>query len=40
MQNSPQSELYNLLITQDFEPEILDSKGAEVADPNEAEMLV
>ena len=39
MQNSPQNELYNLLITQDFEPELLDSMGAEVIDPSEAEMF-
>jgi hypothetical protein len=39
MQNSPQTELYNLLVTQDFEPEILDSKGAEISDPGQAEMF-
>jgi hypothetical protein len=39
MQNSPQTDLYNLLVTQDFEPEILDSKGAEISDPSQAEMF-
>ena len=39
MQNSPQTDLYNLLVTQDFEPEILDSKGAEISDPGQAEMF-
>lgn len=39
MQNSPQTDLYNLLITQDFDPELLDSKGVEVSDPGEAEMF-
>jgi hypothetical protein len=39
MQNSPQTDLYNLLVTQDFEPEILDAKGAEISDPSQAEMF-
>jgi hypothetical protein len=39
MQNSPQTDLYNLLVTQDFEPDILDSKGAEISDPGQAEMF-
>jgi hypothetical protein len=39
MQNSPQTDLYNLLVTQDFEPDILDAKGAEISDPGQAEMF-
>jgi hypothetical protein len=39
MQNSPQTQLYNILITQDFEPEILDAKGVAVDNPDEAKMF-
>jgi hypothetical protein len=39
MQNSPQTQLYNILITQDFEPEILDAKGVAVDNPDEATMF-
>ena len=39
MQNSPSTDLYNLLVTRDFEPEILDSAGKAVTDPAEAELF-
>ena len=39
MQNSPSSDLYNLLVTRDFEPEILDVSGKAINDPNEAGMF-
>jgi hypothetical protein len=39
MQNTPGSQLYNLLVTRDFEPELLDSSGKAVNDPNEAELF-
>jgi hypothetical protein len=39
MQNSPSSDLYNLLVTRDFEPEILDVGGKAVSDPNQADMF-
>lgn len=39
MQNSPSIDLYNLLVTRDFEPEILDSAGKAVTDPAEAELF-
>jgi hypothetical protein len=39
MQNSPQTQLYNILITRDFEPEILDAKGVAVDNPDEATMF-
>jgi len=39
MQNSPQSDLYELLVTQDFEPDILDANGTEVSDPADAQMF-
>ena len=39
MQNSPQTDLYELLITQDFDPEMLDANGAEVGDPADAQMF-
>ena len=39
MQNSPSTDLYNLLVTRDFDPEILDSAGKAVTDPAEAELF-
>jgi hypothetical protein len=39
MQNSPQTDLYELLVTQDFEPDMLDARGAEVSDPADAQMF-
>jgi hypothetical protein len=39
MQNTTGSALYDLLITRDFEPEILDSMGKAVTDPSEAELF-
>jgi len=37
--NSAAATLYNLLVTRDFEPEILDRAGKPVTDPNEAELF-
>ncbi|MBU6382630.1 MAG: hypothetical protein KGR21_09525 [Proteobacteria bacterium] len=39
MQDSAAVDLYNLLVTRDFEPEILDAQGKSVTDPAEAEMF-
>ena len=39
MQNSPQSALYDLLVTRDFDPEILDSAGKAVDNPDDAELF-
>ena len=39
MDNSAATTLYNLLVTRDFEPEILDSAGKSVTDPAEAELF-
>ena len=39
MDNSAASSLYDLLVTRDFEPEILDSEGKPVTDPAEAELF-
>jgi hypothetical protein len=39
MQNSPQTQLYDILITRDFEPEILDARGVAVDNPDEATMF-
>jgi len=39
MENSAGQSLYNLLVTKDFEPEILDSSGKAVTDPNDAELF-
>jgi hypothetical protein len=39
MQNSPQTDLYELLVTRDFEPDMLDARGAEVSDPADAQMF-
>ena len=39
MQNSPPTALYELLVTQDFEPDMLDAKGTEVSDSADAQMF-
>ena len=39
MENTAAKALYDLLVTRDFEPEILDSQGKTVTDPAEAELL-
>jgi hypothetical protein len=39
MENTTAAKLYNLLVTRDFEPEILDSQGRAVTDPAEAELF-
>lgn len=39
MDNSKSSELYNLLVTRDFDPEILDINGREISDPAQADMF-
>ena len=39
MDNSAPNELYNLLVTKDFDPEVLDVSGKEVADPADGEMF-
>jgi hypothetical protein len=39
MQKTPNTDLYNLLVTRDFEPEILDINGVAITDPNEAQMF-
>jgi hypothetical protein len=39
MQNSPSTDLYNLLVTRDFEPETLDVAGKPVSDPDSADMF-
>lgn len=39
MQDSAPTNLYNLLVTRDLEPEILDAQGKSVTDPNSAEMF-
>lgn len=39
MENSPQSALYNLLVTRDFDPELLDSSGKAVDSPDDAELF-
>ena len=39
MQNSPQTDLYELLVTQDFDPEMLNANGADVGDPADAQMF-
>jgi hypothetical protein len=39
MENNTPKNLYDILVTRDFEPEILDSSGKSVADPNEAELF-
>jgi len=39
MQDTAAVDLYDLLVTRDFEPEILDAQGKSVTDPAEAEMF-
>jgi hypothetical protein len=39
MENNASTALYNLLVTRDFDPEILDSAGKAVTDPSEAELF-
>jgi len=39
MENTTANKLYNLLVTRDFEPEILDSEGRAVTDPGQAELF-
>jgi hypothetical protein len=39
MENNTGKNLYDLLVTRDFEPEILDSSGKPITDPNEAELF-
>jgi hypothetical protein len=39
MENSAQTQLYDLLVTKDFEPEIKDASGKDVTDPAQAEMF-
>lgn len=39
MENSAARTLYDLLVTRDFEPEILDAQGKAITDPGEAELF-
>ena len=39
MENNAAKSLYDLLVTRDFDPEILDSAGTAVTDPAEAELF-
>lgn len=39
MENSAANSLYDLLVTRDFEPEILDAQGKAITDPSEAELF-
>jgi hypothetical protein len=39
MENSAQNQLYDLLITQDFDPELKDAMGKDVTDPATADMF-
>jgi hypothetical protein len=39
MENNTGKNLYDLLVTRDLEPELLDSSGKAVTDPNEAELF-
>lgn len=39
MKNTASTALYDLLVTKDFEPEMLDASGRPVTDPDEAEMF-
>jgi hypothetical protein len=39
MENSAQTQLYDLLVTRDFEPELKDAMGKDVTDPSEADMF-
>ena len=39
MENSAQTQLYDLLVTRDFEPEMKDASGKDVTDPAQADMF-
>jgi hypothetical protein len=39
MENSAQTQLYNLLVTRDFDPEMKDAQGKDINDPGEADMF-
>jgi hypothetical protein len=39
MENSAQTQLYNLLVTRDYEPEMKDSAGKDINNPDEADMF-
>jgi hypothetical protein len=39
MENSAQTQLYDLLVTRDFEPEMKDASGKDVNNPSEADMF-
>lgn len=39
MENSAQTQLYDLLVTKDFDPELKDAMGKDVNDPAEADMF-
>ena len=39
MENSAQTQLYDLLVTRDFEPEMKDAQGKDINDPAEADMF-
>ena len=39
MENNASTALYDLLVTRDFDPEILDSSGKAVSDPSQAELF-
>lgn len=39
MENTVSTNLFNLLVTKDLEPEILDASGREVTDPKDADLL-
>lgn len=39
MENNINSDLYDLLVTQNFDPELLDASGKSVTDPSEAELF-
>jgi hypothetical protein len=39
MQNSTPTQLYDLLITRDFDPKLKDAQGKDVIDPSEADMF-
>jgi hypothetical protein len=39
MENNASTALYDLLVTRDFDPEILDSSGKAVTDPSQAELF-
>ena len=39
MEHSAQTQLYDLLVTKDFEPEMKDASGKDVTDPSAADMF-